>query len=373
MKRSYGVDTKIDTDKGEYLIETYADSQQFKVVSEVFFKGKIVEVKEVGYEARISEDGLIRLIKRLQNSVIADLENLFDLDESIRKKANVEGLYKIGRLFFKRKLLDRAKKSFEECIKMDADFGDAYRDLGRIMLLLVEKEKALEYLRRANKVKPDRPDYHFYLGKVLLTSEKYEEAEKEFEKALELDSDYAEAYFYHGLALLRNSVTGAGISLDDSKSISIKIDLKNASVLDARFREKSFSEAFSLLENKNYSEALKGLVDFSKNFVEIEAHDLIDEFSLFGKYSKKRISLLTVDEYINDMLALVEEHSEFADLHNALGKAYILKVRALLNGSSLQFKKALEINPDYKEAEKNLTLVENEGRGFLLLLRAILK
>jgi len=211
------------------------------------------------------------------------------------------------------------------------------------------------------------------LGKALLSQEKLDWAEKEFEKALGLDSDYAEAYFYLGLSLLKNAVENKGSSLDDNKAIAIKVDFKNAGVLDQRFREKSFNDAFDLLESKQYKKALEGLLDFSKKFVEIEAHDVIDEFSLFAKYSKKKINLLTVDEYINDIMNLLEEHPEFADLHNTLGKAYILKIRALLNASSLQFQKALEINQSYTEAKKNLTLVENEGKGFLLLLRAILK
>ena len=90
---------EIKTDKGNYLIETYAAPHEHKVVTEVFLEGRVVEIKEVPYESKISEDGIIRLIQKLQNSVIADLTNLFDLDEALRKKVTAEGLYKIGRLF----------------------------------------------------------------------------------------------------------------------------------------------------------------------------------------------------------------------------------------------------------------------------------
>ncbi|TES92456.1 MAG: tetratricopeptide repeat protein [Candidatus Cloacimonadota bacterium] len=373
MKKSYGIDTRIRSDKGDYLIETYADSRQFKVISELFFEGKILEIKEVPYEPTISEESLIRLIQKLQNSVIVDLENLFDLNESMKKKATAEGLYKIGRLFFKRKLIDRAKSTYEESLKLNPNYADAYRDLGRIMALLDEYKEAEAYLLMATRIKPERADYHFYHGRILFDSGRSNEAEKEFSKALELNSDYAEAYFYHGVVLLKEIMSNTEETIDDNKMITVKVDLKNASVLDERFRGKSFNNAFTLLENMSYKEALKRFLEFSGRFTEIEAHDVIDEFDIFSKYSKKKISLLTVDEYINGILSLLEEHPEFADLHNSLGKAYILKVRALLNASSLEFKKALEINPDYEEAEKNLELVENEGKGFLLLLRAILK
>ena len=38
-----------------------------------------------------------------------------------------------------------------------------------------------------------------------------------------------------------------------------------------------------------------------------------------------------------------------------------------------EFNKALEINPAFEKALKNKKLVENDGKEFLMLLRAILK
>ncbi len=372
MKRSFGIDTRIRTEKGDYLLETYAASHEQKVVSEVFFEGRIVEIKEVPYERKISEAAIIRLIQKLQNSVISDLSNLFNLDEAMRRKATADGMYKIGRLFFKRKLIDRAKLSYDECIALDPYYADAYRDLSRIMSLDENYPMAEDYIVKALRIRPERADYHFQLGRIHFAQKKNPEAERQFSKALVLNSDYAEAYFYHALVLLREVVASNAPSTDE-RILNIKVDLKNASIIDDRFREKSFDEALAKFEEGAYKEALTMFTTFSSTFVEIDVHDVIAEFSLFAKYSKKRISLLTVDEYINNILALIEEHPEYADLHNTLGKAYILKVRALLNAASLQFQKALEINVEYGEAKRNLELVVNEGKGIILLLRAILK
>jgi tetratricopeptide (TPR) repeat protein len=373
MNKSYGIDTNIKTERGNYLIETYADSNQFMVISEIFFEGKIIEMKEVPYESTISEDGLIKLIQKLQNSIISDFERLFNLDKEIKDRASAENLFKIGRLYFKRKLLGRAQESFRKCISIAPEFADGYKGLGQILMLLEKYSESEMNFRKALQLETKRADYHFHLGRLLFTVKRDKEAEKCFTKALELNSDYAEAYFYQGAAMLRQLIESSGSRLDDKMLIPIKVALKNASILDQRFREKGFNEAFDLLEEKLYIESLDKFIDFSQRFMEIEAHDVIDEFNLFAKYSKKKISLLTVDEYINNIRAMIEEHPEYADLHNALGKAYILKIRALLNASTLQFQKALEINPDYIEAKKNIELVENEGKGFLLLLRAILK
>ena len=181
MKKSFGVDTRIKTSKGEYLVETYADAQQFKVISEVFFGGRVLEVKEIPYEPAIPEDGLIRLIQRLQNSVISDIEHLFHLDESVKKKTTAEGLYKIGRLFFKRKLLDKAKSTYKECLKLEPNYADAYKDLGRLESLLGNYEVARDLLLRAIKINPKHPDYYFSLGRILFISDKYAEAKKAFQ------------------------------------------------------------------------------------------------------------------------------------------------------------------------------------------------
>lgn len=372
MKKSFGIDTRIRTEKGDYLIETYAAPHETKVISEVFLEGKVVEIKEVPYEPKISEAGIIKLIQKLQNSVISDLSNLFNLDEAMRRKATADGMYKIGRLFFKRKLIDRAKLSYEECIALDPYYADAYRDLSRIMSLDENHVMAEDYIVKALRIRPERADYHFQLGRISFAQKKNTEAERQFSKALVLNSDYAEAYFYHALVLLRE-VIASGAPVSDERILAAKVDLKNASIIDDRFREKSFTDAFAKLEGGVLKEALAMFEDFSTKFMEIDVHDVIAEFSLFAKYSKKRISLLTVDEYISNILSLMEEHPEYADLHNTLGKAYILKVRALLNAATLQFQKALEINPEYGEAKRNLELVVNEGKGILLLLRAILK
>jgi tetratricopeptide (TPR) repeat protein len=372
MKKSFGIDTRIRTEKGDYLMETYAAPHETKVISEVFFEGKIIEIKEVPYEAKISEASIIKLIQTLQNSVISDLSNLFNLDEAMRRKATADGMYKIGRLFFKRKLIDRARMSYDECIALDPYYADAYRDLSRIMALDENYGLAEDYILKALRIRPERADYHFQLGRIYFSQKKEGDAERQFSKALVLNSDYAEAYFYHALVMLRQAI-GSNARESDERILSVKIDLKNASIIDDRFREKSFNDAFKKLEEGALKEALARFEEFSTKFMEIDVHDVIAEFSLFARYSKKRISLLTVDEYISNILVLMEEHPEYADLHNTLGKAYILKVRALLNAATLQFQKALEINPEYGDAQRNLELVVNEGKGILLLLRAILK
>ena len=77
--------------------------------------------------------------------------------------------------------------------------------------------------------------------------------------------------------------------------------------------------------------------------------------------------------YTDQLKQTVDKFPKYADLRNNLGIAYLIQCRNLFLNALEQFRYALEINPQYKKAKKNLKLAENDGKGFLILLRAILK
>ena len=70
---------------------------------------------------------------------------------------------------------------------------------------------------------------------------------------------------------------------------------------------------------------------------------------------------------------LVEKYPKFGDIRTHLGIGYLIQCRELFLNALQQFRSACEIDPNYKKAETNLKLAENEGKGFLILLRALLK
>lgn len=77
--------------------------------------------------------------------------------------------------------------------------------------------------------------------------------------------------------------------------------------------------------------------------------------------------------YVERLKTSIEDYPKYADLHNSLGIAYLIMCRNLFLKALDEFRRALSINPRFKRAEKNLKLAENDGKGFLILLRAILK
>jgi hypothetical protein len=50
---------------------------------------------------------------------------------------------------------------------------------------------------------------------------------------------------------------------------------------------------------------------------------------------------------------VIEEYPHYADLHHHLGVAYLIKCRFDVSKSLREFKKALEINPQFQKAITN--------------------
>jgi len=81
----------------------------------------------------------------------------------------------------------------------------------------------------------------------------------------------------------------------------------------------------------------------------------------------------TLSHYIRTMEKSVAQYPEYADLRKSLGTAYLLKSWHYFIQSIEEYRKSIEINPDFERASKHLKLLENDSRGFLILLRTILK
>jgi len=97
------------------------------------------------------------------------------------------------------------------------------------------------------------------------------------------------------------------------------------------------------------------------------------EFYLKFMYGGKGKDNRFIASYLDELRREIERHPDYADLHNNLGIAYLIMCRNLFLKALEEFREALRINPTYKKAKKNLKLSENDGKGFLILLRAILK
>jgi tetratricopeptide (TPR) repeat protein len=97
------------------------------------------------------------------------------------------------------------------------------------------------------------------------------------------------------------------------------------------------------------------------------------EFYLKFMFGGKSRDDAFIQRYTELLRAATQDFPEFADLHNHLGLAYLIQSRNLFLHAIEEFRQALKINPDYQRAAKNLKLLENESKGFVYLLQAMLR
>jgi tetratricopeptide (TPR) repeat protein len=372
MDKVFGLDSALKIGEDVYHIESYAKPKHFKVISQTYKSGKILNVNEKEYDQQITEKDMLRLIQTTHNHQIKELCYLLQIAENVQEQLRANAFNKIGILFLKKGFYKEAKKSFESAIKADDSLTDAHRNLGTVYKKLGDPDRAIAQLTRALYLAPNNADYYLDLALAYLEKDMYEEAFTELKKAINLNEDYADAYFNLGLLILKEKVVKRKKAAQYEIN-SAKLYFKNASILDERYQDKTYRAAFNQLWKDNYVDALKLFEQFLVDMRRIDVHEFIADFELFSKLSGLKDTPITVEEYVDLMNSKIEKYPRYPDLRNALGKAYLIKVRALFNAARQQFKKALEINPDYHEARKNLELLENEMKGFILFLRAILK
>jgi cell fate (sporulation/competence/biofilm development) regulator YlbF (YheA/YmcA/DUF963 family) len=140
------------------------------------------------------------------------------------------------------------------------------------------------------------------------------------------------------------------------------------------FNKQYINAALDYIEANNFQEAFKALqnADADKKDAN-EFENLENEFYLNFMFGGKGKDDEFIQEYTNKLCSAIEKKPNFADLRNDLGIAYLIQCRNLFLKGLSEFRAALSINPEYERAKKNLKLAENDGKGFLILLRAILK
>ena len=152
-------------------------------------------------------------------------------------------------------------------------------------------------------------------------------------------------------------------------------NLKMAADLSGVYEKELMEAGFEDLDDKalvpkaleHFKEALE------QETVPITHTSINSEFYLKFLFAGLDKDIDALNNYIQTIEHTLSKHFDYADLHQSLGIAYLIKAWHFFAKAIEEFKDAVEINPSYTKAVKSLKLTENEGRGILLLLRAILK
>ncbi|MBX7152484.1 tetratricopeptide repeat protein [bacterium] len=375
-----GLNTNVNVGNKVFHVQTATLNHKNIVKSEIYEHGKILTVfeysfEELGLSNNSRHEELRQLVSEIHQEKIGDIEMLFDMSQKIRTVKHSVSNNKMGLVFLNWNMLKEAIEEFELAITHDANYVDAYNNMGRAYIEMGEYSKALESLKKANSINANYPDVHNNLGVAYMESGEYDLAFAEFNDAVRINEKFYEAYINTALALIRYA-KNAEEGYENSPKFYEQLlkNIKTAFEILSGENIQAYQRIYKSIQLKQYEVAAFLLVDLKKHMHRersiVNITDLFYLKFMFGGEGKNDSTIFRYERLLQERL---KHTPQYADLHNSLGILHIIQCRNFFLKAIEDFKHAIEINSKYDGARKNLKLAENDGRGFLILLRAILK
>lgn len=371
-----GLNSDVQLGEKRLHIQTTFSSANSKIVSNVFHKGRVIHSRELDVPAGQKNGELDSRLKAAHQMIIAEFENIFHIARKVYQVRHPVSCNKLGLVFMKNGLIDEAIASFQLAIETEPGFAEAYHNLGLCYLERKDFERAEHHFRQALERASDFADIVFSLGRLNLERDALGKAYDFFKKCLTLNPKYFAAHYHICLTLLLSLIKGDDDTQLPSEDARQQLILKHLDEAGSAF--KPFVSNLSMQARTAFVAGnLREALDFLRRAYEHarpECDMTFDhEFYLKFMYGGKGKDNAFIGHYIDQLTGAIEKQPNFADLHNNLGIAYLIMCRNLFLKALEEFRLALKINPKFKRAEKNLRLAENDGKGFLILLRALLK
>ena len=374
--KALGLNESLLVGQRKFYVETNYMDDENRVVAHIFENGMLLETRERKLQLGAKEEDIQKTIKELQRESMRGIEVLFYIQKKVWRKRHAPSYNKLGITFLQKNLIPEAQKNFQEAIAIDENFIDAYRNLAITLIKNQEFDRAIKVLDQAIEKSPDFPDLFNYKGVALLGKKNFLDSVQAFEKALSLNENYSLAHLNLGLAylsgLVESPIHPQLLPLEERQQKCLE-HLKQASARNLELQTSEFDSIIRLVEDSQFREALDELLEIHNNLAFQLDSVLENEFYLNFMFGGKSKDELAVDKYIENLKSQIALHPKYPDLYNNLGVAYLIQCRNLFLRALGEFRKAIKLNPKYKLAKKNLKLAENEGKGLLILLRALLK
>lgn len=371
-----GLNSEVEVGGKKFHIQTQYLEPSDKIVSNIFDDGKVLVTRELDIKSDTPVKDIKLDINQLHQNIIADLELIFFISEKVRTVQHSGSNNKLGNVFLQRNLFDEATREFEKAIEIDPEFGEAYNNLGYAYLKQKFYDKAIESYSRGIEKNVDFADLHNNIGYAYFRSDKHTEAIHHINIALQKNPKYVDAIFNLSLVHLHSVVND--IETAELPSPEERIDAAKellTSIVDQGqfFKTEYLETSIECLGKGDFSEALNALEQAESDRPQVGNLDFESDFYLNFMFGGKGKDDDYIQGYTQELKTVAENHPGYADLRNNLGIAYLIQCRNLFLNALEEFRQALRINPEFKKADKNLKLAENDGKGFLILLRAILK
>jgi tetratricopeptide (TPR) repeat protein len=372
----------VEIEDRAFDVHTGILSANKKIISEVFEKGMFLTSREYPFDlrsqaARINYDFLNRVTKSFHQAVIDEIEALYLIEEKLDKYKHPISHFHLGSLFLKRNLYPESIRQFKKAIEDNVENVRAYIGLGISFLKSKEFQKALEILQGTLKSTEKYPDLLNYVGLTLLFLGNYDRATTLLKEAIDINPNYFECQLNLGVALYKSALDGAKEPRAVAVPARVVIYLKQVRDLE-RYKnihwQKNFNQLLDLLKDNNHEVIIPEIENFQLKLVDFSADkDKIYEFYLRFLFGGNELTHETIDNYQPFFNERGKNSEKFPDFWNDLGIFNLIKSRSYYLRSISEFEKALELAPKFEDARKFRDMIKSNEKGFLILLRAILK
>lgn len=369
--QQFGLNNNIEVGNHQFHVQTAYSPGKQQIISHVFDHGQIIEQRQVTLAGNPAAPAISKHVRAAHQETIAEMETLFLIAEKVKQVRHASSCLKLGAVFLEKNLLDDAVASLQLALQIAPGTGEAYAHLAMAYFRKDDLPAAAEAIRQSLELAPNFADSHYLLGIIELERDELGKAAHAFESALAINGDFIPASVCLTLTHL------LGLSTNDNLAPPVETIL---AALEKIFQSESpyqksprLANALASTRQRAYAAAAGELQSLRQEFQIRLGCSAENEFYLKFLYGNKSQDESFAQQYVDRLRAALRDHPEYADLHNNLGVAYLIQCRNLFLKALEEFRAAVRINPKFKRAEKNLKLSENERKGFLILLRAILK
>jgi tetratricopeptide (TPR) repeat protein len=378
-----GYNDNIDVAGRKFHIQTASNIKKGNAQCDVFEEGRVITSHIVNFERRnldseqSLEQRLRKIVAMLHKETTSEIELMFLIAEKVKKLRHAPSNIKLGLIFLRNNLIKDAIEQFEIAISIDPDSIEALNNLALSYIGLGKNEKAIQLLNSALEKGNPYADIYHNLGLAYLNQKQHYKALNNFQEALRINPHYIKTHFNMGILYLESILVDKSDTLLPPPSIRMERAQQQFKKLE-KLKIKGFSKINSkiqkALKNNEIKKAVQTLINNRDKVFPEQVLSLIGmDFYLKFMYGGKGLDSDIIKKFEQKLYDATEEHPEYADLWNSLGIIHLIQCRYLFLQALNEFDKALEINPSFEKALKNKKLVENDGKEFLILLRAILR
>ncbi len=375
-----GFNDDVNVGGRKFHVQTASHLAQGTASCEVFEQGRLINKHYVTFERRSRadvekfENRIRNVVESVHDETLQEIELMFSIAEKINGLKHAPSHVKMGLLFMKNNLINDGIRHFEKAIELNKNEVDAYNNLGLAQIQLKNYDNAIRTFETALRINKDYPDVHHNLGMAYYLERQHFKAIDHIQTALRMNPDYKLARYNLALVYLDSILSDKKDTKLPPASIRAERSLQQLKELKLKNIASVMSKVQKALKQKDVKAAVKVLESMREKVFPEDLYNLIGiDFYLRFMFGGKSLTNRSLVKFERDLAKAIEIRGEYADLWNSLGIVHLIQCRNLFLQALGEFNRALEINPNFEKALKNKKLVENDGKEFLILLRAILK